>query len=506
MSDFNQLQDFNDYLDTRHHVQKEIVAGSEDTGRVVIKAEHSYTMRELLCSLLAGKGLKLPNVQMCLSFNIKGLLGNPNITGALQEALHQMNQAFDEFLDHTNIDNVLNRINAAIQEAAQIANLINFCGTPIAPKAIPNMLEGVMESFLGKGQDLLNQVGGIIPENIGGCASLGQDGSFSFDHNLFSGGILKDIGDTLASFGSIPSQQMNTFTSALNQIQGEFTGLMARENQAANGFTGSSTYSAGGSQFTSTTNTETLSTDVVYEIETLGDTTQLQWNSVAGTSGITYTVGTIFKATGGRLAAGTGGTTPGTVCEVNMGMGVLHNANTAGVQGNARLASNIKNAYDQVGGYPVIAQDGTVYANVFELLLEPEMLGKVRDSEDPTVLAQTQTPVYDYCGNIIGYTFSTTQGTTQSSTGIAPTTSSLTGILREEQKPTAMDTQLHTVRPGTKLKEGHVTSVNKQIPKVPSYTTAQRNELDCSNGDMILNTDTNEFQGFINGNWVTIGS
>ena len=94
----------------------------------------------------------------------------------------------------------------------------------------------------------------------------------------------------------------------------------------------------------------------------------------------------------------------------------------------------------------------------------------------------------------------------ESSTGIAPTTSTLSGILREEQKPTALDTQLQTVRVGSKRLEGSVTENSKQIPKVPSYTTAQRNELDCSNGDMILNTDTNQFQGFINGNWVTIGS
>ena len=66
-TDFKQgLQAASDYLDTKHHISGTRGVGS-DALRGVVSAEYSFTLRELLCGLLAGNGVKLPNVQLCLS-------------------------------------------------------------------------------------------------------------------------------------------------------------------------------------------------------------------------------------------------------------------------------------------------------------------------------------------------------------------------------------------------------------------------------------------------------
>ena len=361
MTDFSAgLSSFNDYLDTKHHIQEELVAGTQDLGRAIVKAEYSYTMRELLCGLLAGKGLKLPNIQMCLSMNLRGLLGMDGITGTLQDALNQAQGMVDQFLDHTSINNVLGRLNGIIQEASSIANMINFCGTPIQPQAIPNMLEGAFGSFLGAGQNIVNALGEVIPSEVSACASLGADGKPQFKANIFNGGALKTIGDNLSAIqnGSIGSTALSEIVGSLNSVSDEFGKLIDKETYI-NG-TGGSGYDTGGSQFTC----GTLATQVVigklYEIETLGTS---DFTTIGASAN---SVGTTFTAT----AVGTG---TGCVREVNTVIGVLHNPDSEGVAGNAALAASIKNAYDQVGGYPVVAEDGTIHDNIFEVLLEPEI-------------------------------------------------------------------------------------------------------------------------------------
>ena len=46
----------------------------DPTTGVVTTTESSFTMRELICSLLAGNGLKLPNLQICIKANLGRLL------------------------------------------------------------------------------------------------------------------------------------------------------------------------------------------------------------------------------------------------------------------------------------------------------------------------------------------------------------------------------------------------------------------------------------------------
>src|SRR6056300_1980770 len=133
-SDFpNGLADVNEFLDTRHHVNTSVQGQTGDNAKIVVKSEFDFTLREIICNLLAGRGLKLPNIQVCLSVNLKAILGVPGIQQELLDALNELDEKFDEFMDHTNIEQVLGRINKALAEVTQIANMINFCATPVDP-------------------------------------------------------------------------------------------------------------------------------------------------------------------------------------------------------------------------------------------------------------------------------------------------------------------------------------------------------------------------------------
>ena len=187
----NGLQNANDYLDARHHLTGTSALGS-DALRIVSSAEYSFTLRELLCGLLSGNGIKMPNVQICLNANINELLGIPNLQAELQDALGQLSGAMLDFMDHTKLDSILGRLNGVLAEAQNVANMINFCSAPVDPIAIPNMLENAFGSFLGAGQDIINQIGSIVPGQV--CACIGTGG---FNSNVFNGGILGTIANNI---------------------------------------------------------------------------------------------------------------------------------------------------------------------------------------------------------------------------------------------------------------------------------------------------------------------
>ena len=78
----------------------------DPTTGVVTTTESSFTMRELICSLLAGNGLKLPNLQICIKANLGRLLNNAGVNwqGALADletALKEAEAALEEFTAHT---------------------------------------------------------------------------------------------------------------------------------------------------------------------------------------------------------------------------------------------------------------------------------------------------------------------------------------------------------------------------------------------------------------------
>ena len=350
----NGLASLNEYLDTRHHVNKDITGQVGENARIVSKAEFDFTLRELICNLLAGRGLKLPNIQVCLSVNLKAILNVEGIQDELKDALNELDSEFDKFMAHTNIEEVLGRINNALAEVTQIANLINFCAKPIDPIAIPNVLEQTVESFLGAGKDLIDQIGNMIPDQVGGC--LGFDGQ-EFNLNLFNGGILGDLSaDWLrVKSGQLTQNELNAFTARINSIKDDLRSLMDRENSVIGH------ESLGGSQFS------------------------------------------------GDVSVNT-----------NTAMGVLHNAENAGIQGNTRIASQLKAQFDRLAGYPVIDKNGNVYNNIFELFLEPGLIDLLSKLQDPTPEIGNRQPVFSYCGEIVGYTQTITQDDPDASNGTEP--------------------------------------------------------------------------------------
>ena len=209
----------------------------------------SISLREIICSLLAGNGILLPNLQLCLKINIGRLLGISGIPPELYKALEEAEEALDEFIAHTNIDNVLARLNAAIAEFAAIANMINFCGTPINPKPIPNVLENLFGSYLGAGKDLLDKLGTMFDSDVGGCTSGG-----GFNAGIFQGGVLKSLGDIIDEFGSIANAPANTIDSLTNELKA-FASDMQNLVEFENNFSG--TESNGGSSFTTGTESST---------------------------------------------------------------------------------------------------------------------------------------------------------------------------------------------------------------------------------------------------------
>ena len=369
----NGLNDINEYLDARHHISGTNAAGSENL-KIVASAEYSFTLRELLCGMLSGNGLKLPNIQLCMHSNINALLNIPGLQGELSDALSDLQSGMESFMDHTKLDEVLGRLNGVLAEAQNVANLINFCATPVDPIAIPNMLERAMGSFLGAGKQLIDNIGSIAPGQT--CACISSSGGFNA--SVFNGGILGTIASNISSInaGSLGQSVIDSIRTDINSVTGSISSLIDFENNI------SGSYSQGGSQFG----------------------------------------------------------TPDSGC--NTEMGVLHNPNSGGVAGNARMVSQLKGLYDRLSGYPVQYSLGTSasghqydsngnrilqgeiieYSNIFQLLLEQSLLDIIAKDDDPTPDINNQIPVYDYCGNIIGYTANHTQKTSGKSDGSSPTT------------------------------------------------------------------------------------
>ena len=234
----NGLQSASDYIN-RTTVDIPTNANISATGGLNVSTT-SFSMKELICSLLGGNGINLPNLQICLKINIARLLNEPTLPSDIRNALAGAETALDEFIAHTNIDNVLNRLNSAIAEFAAIANMINFCGTPVSPRPIPNVLKDTMGSFLGAGQNILDSLGTIAGSDIGGC--IGTDGKFN--PNLFTGGLLKQIGDNFSNLANMPQSLRSQIASDLNGFQDDMNNLIKFENNF------NSTETSGGSTFT----------------------------------------------------------------------------------------------------------------------------------------------------------------------------------------------------------------------------------------------------------------
>lgn len=355
MTPLQSLQSVNEYLDTRHHLDTNVTGNINDFGRVVFSAGYDFSTREILCNLLAGRGLLLPNIQICLSINLKAMLGIDGLQRQLRNALTQLDTAMDNFLQHTGISSILGRLDSALAEVTQIANMVNFCGKPITPISITNTLENAMQSFLGRGQALIDKIGSMVPDQIGGCLAFdGQD----FNLNLFNGGLLGDLATDWerVSTGGLTQTELDLYEQRITEIVTEVATLIEDENNT------NSVVDYGGSDFA-----------------------------------------------------------PNDDVPLNTNMGVVHNPESTGIQGNATIASQLQSLYNRFAGYPVIDSNGNAYDNIFKLILDDKMIELLRRPSQPEQPIITQEPIYNYCNEIIGYKTTTSNTTTPAiSSGVSP--------------------------------------------------------------------------------------
>jgi hypothetical protein len=106
--------------------------------------------------------------------------------------------------------------------------------------------------------------------------------------------------------------------------------------------------------------------------------------------------------------------------DMHDGVGVFHNPESIGFSGNVRVAFALKSAFDNLAGYPVVDNEGNTHKNIFELFVDDVTMDMLRRDRKEDALVQRRTPVYDYCGTIIGYTTENVQGTDSRSLGDIP--------------------------------------------------------------------------------------
>ena len=229
-SDFrDSLTTFDNYISAEKHS-----VGLQGTygDKAVVRAEIGGNMKTMICNLLAGNGLKpMPQIQICLDMNLNELLGLAAGNAALMGAMATCRTALQAFNTHTGLSATLMRLNAVIGEAAAIASMINFCAKPINPKPIPNLLETVMGSFLGKGEAILNKLGRVIPDRASICFDF-STGKLNTDAYI-DGGLLQEIRDSLEA-GIDISALWEDWVAQLMAIADDFARIVQFENDIAN--------------------------------------------------------------------------------------------------------------------------------------------------------------------------------------------------------------------------------------------------------------------------------
>jgi len=465
------LQNVNSYIDGRHHLSGTTALGS-DALKIVTGANYSFTLRELICSVLGGHGFKLPNIQICLSANINALLGLDLLQSALRGAIQSLSDSFNKFMDMLSIDSVIGRLNGILNEAINVANMINFCGTAINPIAIPNMIEQAFSSLLGKGDALISKIG--FP-SISTCLSL--DGSFntsSFitdpgDITTKDPGILGDIAYYYPeiSTGTVTTEIENELVNTISSIVTEMEALIAAETNVKGAYASSDDGTGsglGGSDFADP----------------------------------------IFNGGGSS--------------ECSTTLGILHNPGSGTVAENTRIAASLKSSYDQLAGYPVqyidpVTNEVVEYANIFHLIVTPAVLA-ILDKDDAFIATvEDQIPVYDYCGNTIGFTASRTQGPAdEKSDGTVPAAVScpgensagLTTFSAGDATTESIATAAAEASAEAAVASGTTVAATSTPFLLPQLTTIARDSSNAANGSLIYNTDSNKIQGFQNDVWINI--
>ena len=85
---------------------------------------------------------------------------------------------------------------------------------------------------------------------------------------------------------------------------------------------------------------------------------------------------------------------------VGTGVGVAIDPSTMTLAQAQRLGAGLQAAFNQLEPYEVDASG----KSIFDYILEPELVSKLRNQTDPEIQGVTRVATYDYCGRVTGYT------------------------------------------------------------------------------------------------------
>ena len=359
----NGLRNASDYLNP-NNIGQAFDDIAEDVRESIIPTFQDNSLKEVICRMLASRGMLYPNSQVGINNSLDILCNLPNIQRDLKAALVELCRAYSRFMDHNTLDSVLSRISNTLSEILAISSMINFCDTVVDPIPIRSLLEDVMDSFLGGGQEI-NDLIGLLDYNY--LENIFDKNSRIFQPQMFTGGILGDLGSRYSDVlsGSLDQSFIDEIIGRVTRSINQIEALIEKE-----------------------TTTKGIHENRRIETPTNGDGSGTPTDSGSGLGGTEL-------GDGNR--------------PFNTKLGVLFNADDEGIQGVVSSASRLKALYQSLSNYPVTDRNGVTYNNIFELFVDPELLELLRVQADPVTTIEDRLPVYDHCGMLIGYTTNTIQ-------------------------------------------------------------------------------------------------
>ena len=205
-----------------------IINASQELGdyaNIVAKAQIPTDVKQIVCDILAGRGVfnPLEGLSVCLNVAIGDLLSDAGLgsaSSALEEALNDLETGLNEFVEHTGVNNALGRINNAMNQVAAIYSMVNFCAEPMTAPNINTSLSNVIGSYTGAGKAILDALGAIGDSNISACV----DGNGNFNFNALDPSSLLariknalDVGDPLGDFVAEVRNTISQFRNLIDQ-------------------------------------------------------------------------------------------------------------------------------------------------------------------------------------------------------------------------------------------------------------------------------------------------
>ena len=376
---------------------EDYLAGVADPGRFRSGTGSSAVLKEIICSIQAGRGILPPHRLICNMKNVQAALSLLSAKNALRPLLEKLRASNDAYLDHLKIDNVLGRLSRASMEMHQVTSMLFFCKNPIDPIPVPWMLRDAMQSYLGVGDRIIDLIGdlGTNTDNIAGCVIPGRN----FNGGVYRGGILKRLHDNRDTVFTRwqpkrgdPIYEYEEYRNGRRR-----TGRILGYNEVAHVMTKEDTELL-----------ESLERDVIEVVE-LTEKTMREEDDVKG-----------YVSQGGSDFAS--GTRP-----INTSVGCVHNAAEATVAENCALAARLHALCADFDGVEVQGVEGTSMQdkkvkNVLELVVEEETMSRLRQEMDPNPRVTEEEDIYNHCGEVIGTRTVVKSGpeTRGSSTGYTP--------------------------------------------------------------------------------------